>query len=349
MPPTGAGSLPVGSAGTRDSAAPSTESERRPSALLAHPGRSRRGAGTAALLAGSSPTQPSGGGTAQRQPPEPGGGTAEPTRPRSFLPSLPPRARRSRSGASPPHPPAAPFQMGRPWPAAEDGSPGPRPQSVACCAPGGRPAGLEAARRLRAPEDEQEPRGGLELASPRRPMEAARLLLALLLLLLVAPLRLPTAAGDATATPPGSPALPARTPAAQEPPEAFEPARGQSGAGQPVVGISQRVKMRPGEKKDLGTLGYVLGIIMVVVLIGIGVGVVLGYLYKRGKDLKERQEQKANEREMQRITLPLSAFSNPACELVEENVIVVHTSPSPVEEIQGGNTPLMGQAGTPGA
>lgn len=52
---------------------------------------------------------------------------------------------------------------------------------------------------------------------------------------------------------------------------------------------------------------------------------------------------------MQRITLPLSAFSNPACELVEENVIVVHTNPTPVEEIQEGNTPLMGQAGTPGA
>ncbi|XP_070807113.1 phosphoinositide-3-kinase-interacting protein 1 [Pituophis catenifer annectens] len=217
-------------------------------------------------------------------------------------------------------------------------------------APVRAPSRLPAARRegglrgwrLRAPEHQQEPRGGLP--SPRRPMEAARLLL-----LLLALLRLSTAAEDATAIPPGSPALPARTPAAQEPPEAFEPARGGSAAVQPVVGISQRVKMRPGEKKDLGTLGYVLGIIMVVVLIGIGVGVVLGYLYKRGKDLKERQEQKANEREMQRITLPLSAFSNPACELVEENVIVVHTNPTPVEEIQGGNTPLMGQAGTPGA
>ncbi|XP_013922899.1 PREDICTED: phosphoinositide-3-kinase-interacting protein 1 [Thamnophis sirtalis] len=174
-------------------------------------------------------------------------------------------------------------------------------------------------------------------------MEAARLLA----LLLLALQHLCSAAEDATATP--SPALPARTPASQEPPEAFQPVRGESAAVQPVVGISQRVKMRPGEKKDLGTLGYVLGIIMVVVLIGIGVGIVLGYLYKRGKDLKERHQQKVNEREMQRITLPLSAFSNPACELVEENVIVVHTNPTPVEEIQGGNTPLMGQAGTPGA
>lgn len=68
-------------------------------------------------------------------------------------------------------------------------------------------------------------------------------------------LSLCASSADATATPPSSPALPARTPAAQEPPEAFEPARGESGAVQPVVGISQRVKMRPGEKKDLGTLG----------------------------------------------------------------------------------------------
>ncbi|XP_015678136.1 phosphoinositide-3-kinase-interacting protein 1 [Protobothrops mucrosquamatus] len=176
-------------------------------------------------------------------------------------------------------------------------------------------------------------------------MEAARLLA-----LLLALLSLCSAAEDSTAASPGSPALPTRTPAAQEPPEeALEAARGESGAVQPVVGISQRVKTKPGEKKDLGTLGYVLGIIMVVVLIGIGVGIVVGYLYKRGKDLKEQREQKANEREMQRITLPLSAFSNPACELVEENVIVVHTNPTPVEEIQEGNTPLMGQAGTPGA
>ncbi|XP_063171679.1 phosphoinositide-3-kinase-interacting protein 1 [Candoia aspera] len=173
-------------------------------------------------------------------------------------------------------------------------------------------------------------------------MEAAGLLALLLLLLL----RLGSAAEGATAA---TPALSARTAAAEEAPQAFEPAPGGSAAVQPVVGISQRVKMRPNEKKDLGTLGYVLGVIMVVVLIGIGVGIVVGYLYKRGKDLKEHQERKANEREMQRITLPLSAFSNPACELVEENVIVAHTHPTPAEEAQGGNTPLMGQAGTPGA
>lgn len=69
----------------------------------------------------------------------------------------------------------------------------------------------------------------------------------------------------------------------------------------------------------------------------------------RGKDLKEQHEQNVYEREMQRITLPLSAFTNQACELVDENTIVVHTNQTPVEETHDGNAPLMGQAGTPGA
>lgn len=52
---------------------------------------------------------------------------------------------------------------------------------------------------------------------------------------------------------------------------------------------------------------------------------------------------------MQRITLPLSAFTNQACELVDEDTIVVHTNQTPIEELQEGDAPLMGQAGTPGA
>lgn len=206
---SGAGGLQVGSRaqGTRPHPAPRASAARLPSrpSCPTRAGAAAElcgAAGAAALLQGSTPPQPptrSGAGptlrpgspaqgTAQRQPPEPGDGGNPPAR----APSLPPRARRSRSGASPPHPPAAPFQMGRPWPAAEDGSPGPRPQSAACCAPGGRPAGLEAARGLRAPGHEQDPRGGL--AAPRRPMEAAR---QLLLLLLLALLRLSTAAEGA--------------------------------------------------------------------------------------------------------------------------------------------------------
>ncbi|XP_054851830.1 phosphoinositide-3-kinase-interacting protein 1 [Eublepharis macularius] len=127
------------------------------------------------------------------------------------------------------------------------------------------------------------------------------------------------------------------------------PSRSEAAAVQPVVGISQRVKMRTNEKKDLGTLGYVLGLIMMVIIIAIGAGIIVGYIYKRGKDLKEQHEQKAYEREMQRITLPLSAFTNQACELVDENTVVVHTTQTPVEEMQNGDAPLMGQAGTPGA
>ncbi|NWI91501.1 P3IP1 protein, partial [Pitta sordida] len=140
--------------------------------------------------------------------------------------------------------------------------------------------------------------------------------------------------------------------ASQEDAQVFEPAdtlpaRSEAAAVQPVVGISQRVQTNSKEKKDLGTLGYVLGLIMMVIIIAIGAGIVLGYIYKRGKDLKEKHEQKVYEREMQRITLPLSAFTNPACELVDENTIVVHTNQTPVEDT--GSGPLMGQAGTPGA
>ncbi|XP_003938469.1 phosphoinositide-3-kinase-interacting protein 1 isoform X1 [Saimiri boliviensis] len=126
------------------------------------------------------------------------------------------------------------------------------------------------------------------------------------------------------------------------------PARSEAAAVQPVIGISQRVRINSKEKKDLGTLGYVLGITMMVIIIAIGAGIILGYSYKRGKDLKEQHDQKVCEREMQRITLPLSAFTNPTCEIVDEKTVVVHTSQTPLDP-QEGSTPLMGQAGTPGA
>ncbi|XP_042522253.1 phosphoinositide-3-kinase-interacting protein 1 [Dipodomys spectabilis] len=132
------------------------------------------------------------------------------------------------------------------------------------------------------------------------------------------------------------------------PPANALPARREAAAVQPVIGISQRVRMSSKEKKDLGTLGSVLGITMMVIIIAIGAGIILGYTYKRGKDLKEQHEQKVCERELQRITLPLSAFTNPTCEIVDEKTIVVHTNQTPVD-LQEGSTPLMGQAGTPGA
>ncbi|KAM3611662.1 uncharacterized protein V6R79_022150 [Siganus canaliculatus] len=130
------------------------------------------------------------------------------------------------------------------------------------------------------------------------------------------------------------------------------PAQGKVAAVQPVMGISQRVRTTPKRKKDLGTLGYVLGILMVAIIIVLGVGITLGYFYKRGRDLKKQHEQRVYEREMQRITLPLSAFSNPTCELVDENTIVITAEheTTPVQEGVEGGDPLMGQqAGTPGA
>ncbi|NWT83464.1 P3IP1 protein, partial [Lanius ludovicianus] len=157
---------------------------------------------------------------------------------------------------------------------------------------------------------------------------------------------------DATAT--TAPVPTAEVGPSQEDEQVFEPAdtlpsRSEAAAVQPIIGISQRVQMNSKEKKDLGILGYVLGLIMMVIIIAIGAGIVLGYIYKRGKDLKEKHEQKVYEREMQRITLPLSAFTNPACELVDENTIVVRTNQTPVEDMRDGSSPLMGQAGTPGA
>uniref|UniRef100_A0A7M4E9Y1 Phosphoinositide-3-kinase interacting protein 1 n=1 Tax=Crocodylus porosus TaxID=8502 RepID=A0A7M4E9Y1_CROPO len=141
---------------------------------------------------------------------------------------------------------------------------------------------------------------------------------------------------------------------AQEMDQVFEsadtlPSRSEAAAVQPVIGISQRVRMKSKEKEDLGTLGKVLGIIMMVIIISIGAGIVVGFFWKRRRDLKAQQEQEAQEREMQRIMLPLSAFTNPVCELVDEKTIEVHTNQTPVEETQDGNAPLMGQAGTPGA
>uniref|UniRef100_A0A8D0BT00 Phosphoinositide-3-kinase interacting protein 1 n=1 Tax=Salvator merianae TaxID=96440 RepID=A0A8D0BT00_SALMN len=151
-----------------------------------------------------------------------------------------------------------------------------------------------------------------------------------------------------------SPGSTAKTAVAEADEQRFEraktrpPSQSESVAAQPVLGIGQRVKTRS-DKKDLGTLGYVLGLLMVVVIIAIGAGIVLGYVYKRGKDLQEQHQQKVYEREMQRITLPLSAFTNTACELVDEDTIVVHTNQTPAEESRHGDAPLMGQAGTPGA
>lgn len=76
------------------------------------------------------------------------------------------------------------------------------------------------------------------------------------------------------------------------------------------------------------------------------------FLSHRGRDLKKQHEQRVYEREMHRITLPLSAFANPTCELVDENTIIISAEPinqTPTQELVEGADPLMGTAGTPGA
>ncbi|XP_048855694.1 phosphoinositide-3-kinase-interacting protein 1 [Brienomyrus brachyistius] len=160
-----------------------------------------------------------------------------------------------------------------------------------------------------------------------------------------------SACGDyVTAEPASPPASSTGAPEVFEPAQS-EPAQNDNAAVQPVIGIRQRVQTGA-KKKDLGTLGYVLGILMMAVIILLGVGITFGYIYKRGRDLQRQREQRAYEREMQRITLPLSAFSNPACEVTEENAVVVSgDQQTPCQEggVAEGGTPLIGQAGTPGA
>ncbi|XP_016898214.1 phosphoinositide-3-kinase-interacting protein 1-like isoform X2 [Cynoglossus semilaevis] len=129
--------------------------------------------------------------------------------------------------------------------------------------------------------------------------------------------------------------------------ESFQPAQlggsqGEVAALRPVVGISQRVQTGSKKKKDLGTLGYVFGILIMAVIIILGVGITLGYFYKRGRDLRKQHDQRVHEREMQRITLPLSAFSNSTCELVDENTIMIiaeqDTTPAQKVRIESGDS-----------
>ncbi|XDV21187.1 hypothetical protein PO909_026333 [Leuciscus waleckii] len=139
--------------------------------------------------------------------------------------------------------------------------------------------------------------------------------------------------------------------------ETFEPVNSfpsqvEGAAVQPVKGVRQQARSGPKKKKDLGTLGYVLAVFMMAIIILLGGGITMGYFYKRGRDLKKQHEQRVYEREMHRITLPLSAFANPTCELVDENTIVITAEPNnltPTEEPVEGADPLMGTAGTPGA
>lgn len=136
-------------------------------------------------------------------------------------------------------------------------------------------------------------------------------------------------------------------------PETSFPSQVENAVVQPVRGVQQQVRTGPKKKKDLGTLGYVLAVLMMAIIILLGVGITVGYFYKRGRDLKKQHDQRVYEREMHRITLPLSAFTNPTCELVDENTIVIRAdsnNQTPNQEGAEGGDPLMGPApATPGA
>ncbi|GCB62665.1 phosphoinositide-3-kinase-interacting protein 1 [Scyliorhinus torazame] len=118
---------------------------------------------------------------------------------------------------------------------------------------------------------------------------------------------------------------------------------------EPVTGMRQPESQTGKQKKDLGILGQTLAIGMMTIIIVLGAGITLGYIYKRGRDLKKEQEQRASERAMHRIMLPLSAFSNPNCELVDEITLVVENPQVETDESSERTSPLVGTDGTPGA
>ncbi|XP_069789742.1 phosphoinositide-3-kinase-interacting protein 1-like isoform X3 [Narcine bancroftii] len=115
-----------------------------------------------------------------------------------------------------------------------------------------------------------------------------------------------------------------------------------SDAQQSAGGSSTTARQSTKRKKDLGVLGQVLAIGMIVIIILLGSGIAVGYVCKRGHDLKKQQEQRACEREIQRIMLPLSAFSNPGCELDDEVTVVMVSPQTQTGENEAG-------ASTPGA
>ncbi|KPP60198.1 phosphoinositide-3-kinase-interacting protein 1-like, partial [Scleropages formosus] len=162
--------------------------------------------------------------------------------------------------------------------------------------------------------------------------------------------------GKITATPPSGDILtsPLGEGHVLEPAQALpEPDVSESEAVQPAAGPSWPGRIGLKRKKDLGILGYILGMVMMAVIVLVGLGITLGYFYKRARSLRRQQQQRAYEQEMRRVALPLSAFSNPTCELLDEMAPAHNAGPSqtPDEEpgVLGGADPLIAQAGTPGA
>ncbi|XP_015462034.3 phosphoinositide-3-kinase-interacting protein 1 [Astyanax mexicanus] len=92
----------------------------------------------------------------------------------------------------------------------------------------------------------------------------------------------------------------------------------ESVAVKPDPGINRRVSLRGSQKKDLGALGYALAGVLMATIVLLGTGISIGFVYRKGVKLRMQQEQRAYEQEMHRINLPLSAFTNPACDITDE-------------------------------
>ncbi|XP_023664205.2 phosphoinositide-3-kinase-interacting protein 1-like isoform X2 [Paramormyrops kingsleyae] len=129
----------------------------------------------------------------------------------------------------------------------------------------------------------------------------------------------------------------------------IEVCRGEGAAVGPAVGPGRWIRTDPTRKKDLGIGGYVLGIIMMTLIILLGMGITGGYIYKMGRGLRRRQERQEHEQEMQRLALPLSAFSNPTCQLLDEVTTALASTSAEERVPAGGDDPHVSQRGTPGA
>nr|XP_023664204.1 phosphoinositide-3-kinase-interacting protein 1-like isoform X1 [Paramormyrops kingsleyae] len=125
--------------------------------------------------------------------------------------------------------------------------------------------------------------------------------------------------------------------------------QGEGAAVGPAVGPGRWIRTDPTRKKDLGIGGYVLGIIMMTLIILLGMGIAGGYIYKMGRGLRRRQERQEHEQEMQRLALPLSAFSNPTCQLLDEVTTALASTSAEERVPAGGDDPHVSQRGTPGA
>ncbi|XP_078277583.1 phosphoinositide-3-kinase-interacting protein 1 isoform X1 [Rhinoraja longicauda] len=136
--------------------------------------------------------------------------------------------------------------------------------------------------------------------------------------------------------------------AAQTDEQVKPPSGREPGVQLPVSGGTSPVRQPAKRKRDLGVLGQAMAIGMIIIIIFLGSGITVGYIYKRGQAIKKEQEQRAREQEIQRIMLPLSAFTNPSCELEDEVTVMVNPQ-AQIGEDSEVDSSLAAATGTPGA